>query len=87
MLDVYGAREQPMAGVSGATVAEHVSVPVTYLPDFSAVADRVADAARPGDVVVTMGAGDVTMLGQEILASLQVKANRSAPGRSGSGFR
>ena len=52
----------------------------TYVPDFSAVADRVAAAARPGDVVVTMGAGDVTMLGQEILASLQVKANRSAPG-------
>ena len=87
VLDVYGAREQPLAGVSGATVAEHVSVPVHYVPDFSAVADLVADAARPGDVVVTMGAGDVTMLGQEILASLQVIANRSAPGRSGTAFR
>ncbi len=86
VLDVYGAREQPMPGVSGAIVAEHVSVPVTYMPDFSAVADRVADAARPGDVVVTMGAGDVTMLGQEILSSLQVRANRSAPGRSGTAF-
>ena len=38
VLDVYGAREQPLAGVSGASVAEHVSVPVRYLPDFSAVA-------------------------------------------------
>ena len=46
-----------------------------------------AAAARPGDVVVTMGAGDVTMLGTEILAALQVKANRSAPGRSGTAFR
>ena len=87
VLDVYGAREQPLAGVSGATVAERVSVPVHYVPDFSAVADLVADAARPGDVVVTMGAGDVTMLGQEILASLQVIANRSTPGRSGTAFR
>ena len=87
VLDVYAAREQPLAGVSGATVAEHVSVPVTYLPDFSAVAERVAAAADPGDVVVTMGAGDVTMLGSEILAALQVKANRSAPGRSGTAFR
>jgi UDP-N-acetylmuramate--alanine ligase len=88
VLDVYGAREQPLAGVSGATVAEHVSVPVTYLPDLSTVAERVADAADPGDVVVTMGAGDVTMLGQEILAALQVKANRSAPGGwSGTAFR
>jgi UDP-N-acetylmuramate--alanine ligase len=57
------------------------------VPDFSAVAERVADAANPGDVVVTMGAGDVTMLGQEIIAALQVRANRSAPGRSGIGFR
>ena len=83
VLDVYGAREQPMAGVSGALVAEHVDVPVQYVPDFSAVPDRVADVAAPGDVVITMGAGDITMLGPEILNSLQVKANRSAPGRAG----
>ncbi len=83
VLDVYGAREQPLAGVSGALIAEHVSVPVEYVADFSAVPDRVAEAASPGDVVITMGAGDVTMLGPEILTSLQVKANRSAPGRSG----
>jgi UDP-N-acetylmuramate--alanine ligase len=83
VLDVYGAREQPLAGVSGATVAEHVSVPVRYLPDFSAVADQVAAAAGPGDVVVTMGAGDVTLLGPEIVTALRVRANRSAPGRPG----
>jgi UDP-N-acetylmuramate--alanine ligase len=76
VLDVYAAREQPMPGVSGASVAEHVSVPVHYIPDFSAVAAQVAAAARPGDVVVTMGAGDVTMLGQEILTALHAKANR-----------
>ncbi|MHC9296906.1 UDP-N-acetylmuramate--L-alanine ligase [Mycobacterium sp. LTG2003] len=85
VLDVYGAREQPMAGISGATVAEHVTVPVTYVPDFSAVAALVAASARSGDVVLTMGAGDVTMLGGEILTELQIKANRSAPGRSGTG--
>ncbi|KAA0109571.1 UDP-N-acetylmuramate--L-alanine ligase [Mycolicibacterium sp. P1-5] len=77
VLDVYAAREQPIAGISGATVAQHVSVPVHYVADFSAVAARVAAAARPGDVVVTMGAGDVTMLGQEILSALHAKANRS----------
>lgn len=80
VLDVYGAREQPIAGVSGASIAEHVDAPVTYLPDFSAVADRVAGSVRRGDVVVTMGAGDVTMLGPEILGALQARANRSAPG-------
>lgn len=81
VLDVYGAREQPLAGISGATVAEHVSVPVHYLPDFSAVAEEVAAAAAPGDVIVTMGAGDVTMLGPEIVTALRLRANRSAPGR------
>ncbi|WP_425437034.1 UDP-N-acetylmuramate--L-alanine ligase [Mycobacterium aquaticum] len=79
VLDVYGAREQPIAGISGATVAGHVGVPVTYVPDFSAVAAEVAASARPGDVVITMGAGDVTMLGSEILTELQIKSNRSAP--------
>jgi UDP-N-acetylmuramate--alanine ligase len=83
VLDVYGAREQPLAGVSGASVAEHVSVPVQYLPDMSAVAVAVAEAAGPGDVVVTMGAGDVTMLAPEIVTALRVRANRGAPGRPG----
>jgi UDP-N-acetylmuramate--alanine ligase len=82
VLDVYGAREQPIAGVSGASVAEHVSVPVHYLRDLSAVAEAVAAAAEPGDVVVTMGAGDVTMLAPEIVTALRVRANRSAPGAS-----
>jgi UDP-N-acetylmuramate--alanine ligase len=83
VLDVFGAREQPLAGVSGATVAEHVSTPVRYLSDFSAVAAEVADAAAPGDVIVTMGAGDVTLLGSEIVTALRLRANRSAPGQSG----
>lgn len=82
VLDVYGAREQPIVGVSGATVAEHVGVPVQYLPDLSAVAEAVAAAAGPGDVVVTMGAGDVTMLAPEIITALRVRANRSGPGAS-----
>jgi UDP-N-acetylmuramate--alanine ligase len=83
VLDVYGAREEPLAGVSGASVAGNVSVPVRYLPDFSAVALEVAAAAGPGDVIVTMGAGDVTLLGPEIVTALRVRANRSAPGRTG----
>jgi UDP-N-acetylmuramate--alanine ligase len=83
VLDVYGAREQPLAGISGASVAEHVGaqVPVHYIPDFSAVAEEVAAAAGPGDVIVTMGAGDVTMLGPEIVRAVRARANRSAPGR------
>ncbi|MGK2868429.1 MAG: UDP-N-acetylmuramate--L-alanine ligase [Mycobacterium sp.] len=77
VLDVYAAREQPIAGVSGRSVAEHVSVPVHYVPDFSAVAARVAAVATAGDVVVTMGAGDVTLLGREILDAVNARADRT----------
>lgn len=83
VLDVYGAREQPLPGVSGASVAEHVRVPVHYLPDFAAVPDAVAAAAGPGDVIVTMGAGDVTVLGPEIVAALRARADRTPPGSPG----
>jgi UDP-N-acetylmuramate--alanine ligase len=83
VLDVYGAREQPLPGVSGASVAEHVSVPVHYLPDFAAVPEAVAKAAGPGDVIVTMGAGDVTVLGPEIVTALRSRADRTLPGRPG----
>lgn len=83
VLDVYGAREQPLAGISGASVAEHVTAPVRYIANFSAVAEEVAAAAGPGDVIVTMGAGDVTMLGPEIVRALRERVNRSAPGRPG----
>ena len=79
VLDVYGAREQPLVGVSGALVADQVSVPAHYVADFSAVAEAVAAAAGPADVIVTMGAGDVTMLGKEILTALQMRRGLDAP--------
>lgn len=81
VLDVYAAREQPLTGISGASIVEHVSAPVRYLPDFSAVARQVAAEVAPGDVVVTMGAGDVTMLGPEIIAALNAGAVEPGPGR------
>ncbi|MEV0619997.1 UDP-N-acetylmuramate--L-alanine ligase [Nonomuraea sp. NPDC050404] len=73
VLDVYGAREDPEPGVSGAMVAGRVPLPperVAYAPDRSAVPALVADRARPGDIVLTMGAGDITELGPQIVARL-----------------
>lgn len=70
VMDVYGAREDPLPGVSGATVATAVSLPaarVHYQPSWSAVAADLAALAVPGDLVLTLGAGDVTMLGPEVL--------------------
>ncbi|MEV0200920.1 UDP-N-acetylmuramate--L-alanine ligase [Nonomuraea sp. NPDC050691] len=73
VLDVYGAREDPEPGVSGAMVAGRVPLPaerVAYAPDRSAVPGLAASRARPGDIVLTMGAGDVTELGPQILTEL-----------------
>ncbi|OZD04538.1 UDP-N-acetylmuramate--L-alanine ligase [Rhodococcus sp. 06-235-1A] len=78
VLDVYGAREEPLPGVTGALVAAAVTKPVNYQPDLSLVAKQVAHLSVPGDVVITMGAGDVTMLGGPILDALRSKTDFGA---------
>jgi UDP-N-acetylmuramate--alanine ligase len=74
VLDVYGAREDPEPGVSGALVADAVPLPaerVRFVPRWSDVPAAVAGVATPGDLVITMGAGDVTVLAPEILLELE----------------
>jgi UDP-N-acetylmuramate--alanine ligase len=73
VLDVYGAREQPEPGVTGRIIAEAVPLPATQVrfePSFEKVPALVAGLATEGDLVLTMGAGDVTMLGAELIAAL-----------------
>ena len=74
VLDVYAAGEPPIAGVSGRTVvesaAERGATHLTYAPDPAAAAAEAAVAARPGDTVLTLGAGDVWKLGDDVLARL-----------------
>ncbi len=74
VLQVYGAREDPEPGVSGALVADAVPLPaerVHYVPRWEQVPAVVAGVARSGDLVITMGAGDVTVLAPEILLELE----------------
>jgi UDP-N-acetylmuramate--alanine ligase len=73
VMDVYAAREDPVPGVTGALVAAAVPLPpqqVVYEPSWSAVAAHLAERAKPGDIVLTCGAGDVTMIGPEVLGLL-----------------
>jgi UDP-N-acetylmuramate--alanine ligase len=73
VLEVYPAGEDPLPGASGVGVAAAVDLPpgaVLFEPSWSAVAGRLAERARPGDVVMTLGAGDVTMIGPETLTLL-----------------
>jgi len=74
VMDVYPAREEPVPGVDGGLVAAHVPLApahVVYEADASAVPGRLAELARPGDVVLTLGAGDVTRIGPEVLELLE----------------
>jgi UDP-N-acetylmuramate--alanine ligase len=74
VLDVYGAREDPEPGVTGKLVAD--AVPggrARFAPHRDGVAPQVAALAQPGDVVLTMGAGDVTALGPVIVAALRAR--------------
>jgi UDP-N-acetylmuramate--alanine ligase len=73
VMDVYGAREDPIPGVTGALIADAVPLPegaVHFEPSWSAVPELAAGLVRPGDVVVTIGAGDVTMIGPALLRRL-----------------
>ncbi|MEU6961679.1 UDP-N-acetylmuramate--L-alanine ligase [Streptomyces chrestomyceticus] len=74
VLDIYPAREDPVPGVTSALIidaAQAKGARVTAESDMSAVPEVVAGMAEPGDLVLTMGAGDVTELGPQILARLQ----------------
>jgi UDP-N-acetylmuramate--alanine ligase len=72
VMDIFPAREEPIPGVTGATISELVQLPadqVIYEASFSAVPERIAQVARPGDVVLTMGIGNVYQLCGEIRAA------------------
>ena len=74
LTDVYPAGEPPLPGVSGRVVLEavldrHPSLPVAYLPARADLAVVPARYSRPGDVVLTLGAGDLTTMPDEWLAA------------------
>ena len=76
VLDVFGAREDPIPGVTGALVAERFtdSALVDYRPDWQAAADRVAELAQAGDIVMTLSCGDVYRIIPQVRAALEARA-------------
>ncbi len=73
VMDVYVAREDPDPEVTGALVAGAVPLPadrVRFVPQRADVVPALVGLARPGDVVLTLGAGDVTTIAPEVLAAL-----------------
>jgi UDP-N-acetylmuramate--alanine ligase len=72
VLDVFGAREDPIEGVTGALVSERFADAdrVDYLPDWQQAADRAAAIARPGDIIMTLSCGDVYRIVPQVLEAL-----------------
>jgi UDP-N-acetylmuramate--alanine ligase len=76
VMDIYPAGEAPIPGVHARDLAEGIAAhghrEVVYLDnDRSRILDYLCETSRPGDLVLTLGAGDVGQLGGELLARLR----------------
>jgi len=74
---IYGAREQPVPGVTADLVARGAArggAPTTAVRERAGLSAVLAETVRPGDVVFTLGAGDVTRVGPELLGILGKRA-------------
>jgi UDP-N-acetylmuramate--alanine ligase len=81
--DVYAAGELPVPGITGKLVVDALAEAapgkrVVYLPHRADLAGFLAREIRPGDLVLTLGAGDITMVGEETLARLQAGGSAAA---------
>jgi UDP-N-acetylmuramate--alanine ligase len=78
IMEVYPAGEAAIPGASGSVIAESArragAASVVFEPSWSSIPEQVARRVRPGDLVITMGAGDVGMLAPEIVDRLRAVA-------------
>ncbi|MBI2816135.1 MAG: UDP-N-acetylmuramate--L-alanine ligase [Acidobacteria bacterium] len=83
VMDIYAASESPIEGVSASLLAERVRAAghpaVEYEPDVQQLLQRLDAIVRPGDLVLTLGAGNVWQVGERILELLE----RQREGRKG----
>ena len=76
VLEVFAPGEEPIPGASGSTMANNVPLPpeqVVFEPSWSKVPSHLVENATPGDIVITLGAGDIGMMCPEILSLLETK--------------
>jgi UDP-N-acetylmuramate--alanine ligase len=73
VLDVFGAREDPVPGVTGALVSERFRDPskVAFIADWQQAADFTAQFAQRGDFVITLGCGNVNLIVPQLLDALE----------------
>jgi UDP-N-acetylmuramate--alanine ligase len=84
--DVYAAGEEPVEGVSGRTLVDAVLeqrpwAPVAWVPTLDDALEWASRTLRPGDLCLTVGAGDVAGLGPRLVSALDPDAHPKAPSR------
>ena len=75
--EVYAASEKPIAGVSGQNLVAAISgtgQPAAFAATLDVLREKVRMAMRPGDVVVFLGAGDITLVAHQVAADLKMKS-------------
>ena len=81
LTDIYAASEEPIAGVTVEALAESVTRgsgrPVRVVKAIDRLAGELAAAARPGDAVLTLGAGSIAAVPRRLLAALQAREKRA----------
>jgi UDP-N-acetylmuramate--alanine ligase len=73
VLDIYGAGEEPIPGASSAAIALAISQLgglAVFEPNLMSAIDAALINAQPGDIILTLGAGDVTSLAPQILSAI-----------------
>ncbi len=74
--DVYPASEPPIPGVTGQTIVDamkiHGDIPSKFLPNLESAHHRVGNALEPGDLLITLGAGNVHEVGTRLAADLKI---------------
>jgi UDP-N-acetylmuramate--alanine ligase len=79
VLDIYAASESPIEGISAEVLTENIRKyghkNASYIGDVETAAEKVSKTLQAGDLVITLGAGSVTRLSDEILENLRGAAN------------
>ena len=71
--DIYAASEQPIQGITGKTIADLLDQQkTTFVPKKELIAEGLVSELAPGDIVMTLGAGDIYTVGKEILTRLKM---------------
>ncbi len=81
VLDIYAASEQPIPGVTGEMLANRITEnggqEALYVPSFAGAIEFAAGVAKPGDMILTLGAGSISQLGPQVLEALQSRSAKS----------